>query len=283
MLFKYNLLVSDQLKQVDDLIHQMLCEKKKILSRICPMSSLNMDDKSEFCGEPCSQNDPRLKVVSALRDTDQLLCLVNSQCTWVGSENAVHSPGPPCAVESDTDKLTTPDCDGIASSFVPENLRSPLPTPINMSQFIELSSSIHRHLTDLQESVMRGKEEKQKLLMELQLLQEKLAMLELSHSDDQPTANEFSDQSVEPPADDEIIADRHEKEILPPDDILLPVYQSKDSESTATTNQAVSADADTNTSLTMAEIIASENSDSQTAGSIQLAVDNVSDNNSTDA
>lgn len=56
---------------------------------------------------------------------------------------------------------------------------------------------------------MRGKEEKQKLLMELQLLQEKLAMLELSHSDDQPTANEFSDQSVEPPADDEIIADRH--------------------------------------------------------------------------
>lgn len=200
--------------------------------------------------------------MSALRDTDQLLCLVNSQCTWVGSENAVHSPGPPCAVESDTgmvyckdrilsvqklinncvhhwgnepcynidnrnngivvvintfiflflqdilcektqatecwnsmscvwflhickllclflceilfwpnlsqavrlnwfvhgfhlysDKLTTPDCDGIASSFVPENLRSPLPTPINMSQFIELSSSIHRHLTDLQVSL----------------------------------------------------------------------------------------------------------------------------------
>lgn len=47
MLFKYNLLVSDQLKQVDDLIHQMLCEKKKILSRICPMLSLNTDDKSE--------------------------------------------------------------------------------------------------------------------------------------------------------------------------------------------------------------------------------------------
>jgi len=80
-----------------------------------------------------------------------------------------------------------------------------------------------------------------------------------------------------------VFHDYLEKEILPPDDILLPVYQSKDSESTATTNQAVSADADTNTSLTMAEIIASENSDSQTAGSIQLAVDNVSDNNSTDA
>lgn len=80
-----------------------------------------------------------------------------------------------------------------------------------------------------------------------------------------------------------VFHDYLEKEILPPDDILLPVYQSKDSESTATTNQAVSADADANTSLTMAEIIASENSDSQTAGSIQLAVDNVSDNNSTDA
>lgn len=68
-----------------------------------------------------------------------------------------------------------------------------------------------------------------------------------------------------------------EKETLPPEDSLLPSSQSKDSESTVATN-----DTDTNTSLPVTDIIASENSDSQTAVSTQLIMADVTEN-STDA
>lgn len=70
--------------------------------------------------------------------------------------------------------------------------------------------------------------------------------------------------------------------MLPPDNILLPASQSKDSESTVAASEAISADTDTDTSLMVADNFASENSGSQTGVSIQLAFDNVGDN-STDA
>lgn len=73
-----------------------------------------------------------------------------------------------------------------------------------------LGKSVVNNLPNVcQEPVIRSEEEKQKLLRDLRLVQEKLAILELPHSDDQLTANEFSDQKLEPPADYETATDLH--------------------------------------------------------------------------